>query len=282
MKKLTDFLTEQGIYFYAPLSFDDAAVFANKLARCRLAFSPQSVWFLLVPYFSSPGENVSAYAVARDYHAWAKAFSEQLLPVLEQTVSGASFAFYCDNSPLNERKGAQAAGLGMLGDNGLLLHPLYGSYFFICEVLSDAAPALFPTSLPDALSPCLHCGACKAACPTKALVGEGDCLSAITQKKGELTPSECALICESGCVWGCDKCQSVCPINRNAKKSGTLASPIPFFSEHLIPFVTYDLIEKMPCEEFERRAYAWRKKETIMRNLKLLENAKENRNYEKE
>ena len=38
---------------------------------------------------------------------------------------------------------------------------------------------------------CEHCGACKRACPTGILRGEGvDCLSAITQKKGTLEDSE--------------------------------------------------------------------------------------------
>ena len=280
MDRLTRFLGERGLHFYAPLPFDNVEVFSDKLARMRLSFALQSVWFLLVPYFSNFGENISAYAVARDYHVWAKDFYEELHPVLKKSIPGASFAFSCDNSPINERKGALTASLGTLGDNGLLLHPQYGSFFFICEVLSDAPASAFPMFVPENKAECFHCGACRRACPTKALSGEGECLSAITQKKGALSDQEEALILKHGCAWGCDFCQIACPINRNALQSKTLLSPIPFFLTDTITFLTSDLIEKMPENEFNSRAYAWRKKETILRNLKLLENFKGNENDE--
>lgn len=274
MEHLTRFLGEQGLHFYAPLPFDKAEVFSDKLSRMQLSFEVRSVWFLLVPYFSGFGKNISAYAVARDYHFWAKSFFEALHPVLKKAIPDATFAFCCDNSPVNERKGAMAASLGTLGDNGLLLHPLYGSFFFICEVLSDAPVSAFPTSVPESKAKCSHCGACVRACPTKALSGEGECLSAITQKKGSLTDQEKAVILEHGCAWGCDLCQIACPINRNALQKQTIFSPIPFFSAETIPFLTSGLIENMPEEEFKSRAYAWRKKETVLRNLRLLENCK--------
>lgn len=274
MEYLTRFLSENGLHFYAPLPFDKAEIFADKLSRMHLSFEPQTVWFFLVPYFSCFGENVSAYAVARDYHFWAKDFFEELHPVLKRSIPGASFVFCCDNSPINERNGAMAASLGTLGENGLLLHPQYGSFFFICEVLSDAPVSAFPISVSKNKAECSHCGACTRACPTKALSGEGECLSAITQKKGDLSEQEKALIIKYGCAWGCDLCQIACPINRNALQNKTVFSPIPFFSSDTISFLTSCLIENMPEEEFNSRAYAWRKKATLLRNLKLLENSK--------
>ena len=82
---------------------------------------------------------------------------------------------------------------------------------------------------------CEDCGRCKTACPTGILRGEGkDCLSAITQKKGELTHEEERLILENNTVWGCDACQSCCPYTIRAKARGTVYTPIPYFKEECI------------------------------------------------
>lgn len=43
------------------------------------------------------------------------------------------------------------------------------------------------------------------------------CLSALSQKKGELTGEEARLLREYGVAWGCDACQEACPLNRNVR-----------------------------------------------------------------
>lgn len=269
---LTEFLKEQGVFFYAPLPFSKATVFPQKLSRVRLPFAPATVWFFLVPYYACDGENISAYATGHDYHLWAKQFEQKLLPHLRAAMPSASFALFCDNSPINERSGAAACGLGTLGDHGLLIHPLYGTYVFIGEVISDADAASFPAALPIIEETCTHCGGCRAACPGGVLSGDGDgCLSALTQKKGELTKEEAALLRRQGSAWGCDICQEVCPFNQRARQRGTLTTPIPFFHENLLPKLTYEAVEQMTEEAFSCRAYGWRGKETVLRNLRLLE-----------
>lgn len=54
---------------------------------------------------------------------------------------------------------AARAGLGVVGDNGLLIHPLYGSYVFIGELVTDL-PLKGVGQEPEG---CLHCGRCAAA-----------------------------------------------------------------------------------------------------------------------
>ena len=120
---------------------------------------------------------------------------------------------------------------------------------------------------------CLHCGAYKKSCPTACIVPREEgidkrrvCLSAITQKKGELTDEELALILKNGSVWGCDACQKACPYTKKAA-----SSPIDFFNENVISCLTVKTLENMTDEEFNSRPFAWRGKETIQRNVLLWE-----------
>jgi epoxyqueuosine reductase QueG len=62
--------------------------------------------------------------------------------------------------------------------------------------------------------------------------------------------------------WGCDTCQDVCPMNKNPA-----ITPISFFHKDIISVLTSEVINSMTDEEFSQRAYSWRGKNTILRNL---------------
>jgi epoxyqueuosine reductase QueG len=97
------------------------------------------------------------------------------------------------------------------------------------------------------------------------------CLSALTQKKGLLNDAEQGAVLAHGCAWGCDRCQEACPVTKQAKKSGSIYTTIPFFKDNAIPHLTADTIRAMSEEEFASRAYSWRGREVVLRNLELLE-----------
>jgi epoxyqueuosine reductase QueG len=87
------------------------------------------------------------------------------------------------------------AGLGILGKNGLLLNEKYGSYVFVADLVTDIHPEKLDAVSAKAYEFCRGCGACLRACPTGVLRRESqECLSAITQKKGELSEEEKALM----------------------------------------------------------------------------------------
>ncbi len=227
-----------------------------------------TVFVLAVPYFTKACEDskrsISAYAVSRDYHLFFKELFDELLPYLKEHYPSSRFAAFADHSPISELHAAARAGLGVIGKNGLLLTPQYGSYVFLGEIITD----MEILCQEQAVAFCQDCGACSDACP--AGVGEKDlCLSALSQKKGELTKEEQDILRSTGTVWGCDRCQECCPYNLRAKKSGSIYSPIPFFNENTIPSPSVEDIEAMSDEDFAERAYSWRGREVIVRNLKL-------------
>lgn len=229
----------------------------------------KSAVVFLVPYYVNDGEgNISLYARSGDYHAYCDALFARILPLLEEKY-GERFFGFADKSPIEENIAAAKAGLGVIGDNYMLISETYGSFVFLAEILSTAEPEkLGFTGEIHEIASCLHCGACKKACP--AVLDGMECLSALTQKKGTFTAEEEAYIRKYGSVWGCDICQLVCPMNRKVIEAG-VQTPIPFFKENRIAVLTLDALENMTKEEFAARSFSWRGKAPLRRNLTVLD-----------
>jgi epoxyqueuosine reductase QueG len=234
----------------------------------RAGIHDGTVVIIAVPYFSKAAlakeRNISAYAVSRDYHLFFQRLFAELIPLLQTSFPKNKFCGFADHSPIAECEAASKAGLGVIGKNHLLLTKKYSSYVFLGELITDMK---IPCDVKVATY-CNGCGACQTACPMETC---GTCLSALTQKKGVLTEIEQANLITYGSAWGCDICQEVCPHTKAAIQNQTIFSPIPFFSEKTIPRLSASLLSSMTEEEFQHRAYAWRGRDTIMRNLQILE-----------
>ena len=262
---LKDYFGSKNIEYFAVLPYS-ACREINPGIMEREGFSPKSVIVYLLPYYTGDTVNVSRYAASLDYHLALRECADGLIAALSTVVPDAHFKGYGDHSPISEVSAALVAGLGAIGDNGLILNEKYGSYVFIGDVVTDIPPESLGAIAPREVKTCMHCGACKRACPTGILRGEGeDCLSAITQRKGELTDSEIALMRKHNTAWGCDLCQSVCPYNREP-----LITPIEFFHRERIDELTRERLDAMDKAEFNRRAFAWRGRRTVERNLDIL------------
>lgn len=224
-----------------------------------------SVIMFAIPYYTEHSKkNISSYCIPRDYHTYCKMLFDSVIPSLEAHFEGYRFEGFADDSPINERDAAAIAGLGLIGDNGMLITEKYSSYVFLAEIITDLP---IQTNI-NKITHCESCGICKKACPMTEI---GECLSALTQKKGELTLDEIGMIKKHRSAWGCDLCQESCPYTVRAKNNGTIYTQIDFFKNDLTPILTKQLIENMSDESFSLRAYSWRKKETILRNLSILE-----------
>lgn len=163
---------------------------------------------------------------------------------------------FSDHSPIDEVNAAAKAGLGIIGENGLLINKTYGSYVFIGEVFTDLDVGELSSC---EIIRCNGCGACYKNCPSHDI-----CLSALTQKKGILTSDEKKLLKQGGYIWGCDICQNVCPNNREIK-----STPIEYFQKDRLPYLNIETIENMNGDEFNQRAFSWRKREVIIRNINI-------------
>ena len=257
-----EYFNSVGINHFSVLKYSDCREINERL-RISLDFEPKSVIMFLVPYYAGETVNLSRYAASLDYHLILREITEGLATHLGKDYPDAHFAGYGDHSPIDEVGAALISGLGIRGDNGLIINSEYGSYVFIGDLLTDIDPDLLGAKEPVAPLGCHHCGACAAACPTGILRGEGnDCLSAITQRKGELSDHEIALMKKYNTVWGCDMCQSACPYNKKPK-----LTPVPFFHRERIPELTLEILNGMTRVEFLRRAFAWRGRKTVERNL---------------
>ena len=262
---IKSYFDSKNIEYYAVLDYSDCRQINPGIME-REDFTPRSVIVYLLPYYTGETVNISRYAASLDYHLALKECATGLIEALKDHCHDANAKGYGDHSPIDEVGAALRSGLGMVGDNGLIINEKYGSYVFIGDVITDIPAELLGATEPKDVQTCLHCGACKHACPTGILAGFGsDCLSAITQRKGELTDEEADLMRKYNTVWGCDLCQSSCPYNRNP-----ILTPIEFFYRERIAELTRPLIAAMDKTAFSLRAFAWRGRKTVERNLDIL------------
>lgn len=253
--------------FPAPFGFcsiEAGQPYLHCRALQRIPEKACSVIVLLFPYYTGnfPRHNISRYAMIPDYHQVAGAYLCRLCSLLKQQYPEHQFEAFVDNSPLREVACGYAAGLGIIGDHGLLIHPDYGSYCFLGEIVTDLP--LTPSQ--PCGNACLHCQACQRACPQSALQANGSinlslCRSHISQKKGELSETEQEQLRLGGLIWGCDICNDVCPLNRSPR-----ITPIPEFLESVTPLMNEEQILSL----LDERAYNYRGKKTILRNYYLV------------
>lgn len=249
-----------------PYGFSSFDAVKDKLINCaalkRIPENAATVISVLFPYYLGEefyeNSNVSRYAVSEDYHIITGNIINSIKEDLMKMFPENRFEAFVDNSPFPEVRCAVNAGLGCMGINNLFINRDYGSWVFLGEIVTDKY--FLPFEGENSL--CDGCNKCAQECPVGAITGKGiikeQCLSFLSQKKGELTDDIKELIASTGCAWGCDICQKVCPLNENAK-----ITPIKEFFDTALPTVTTDT-------DIERRAFSWRGKTVIDRNLGIV------------
>ena len=189
---------------------------------------------------------IAAYAYGKDYHDVLKhrliQLTQHLLPSTLHpspvTIhpSPVTHKICTDTVPILERYWAQQAGIGFIGRNHQLIIPHAGSMFFLGEIITTAEFDTYDTPMENR---CGTCHRCVEACPTGALQMEDGrwkmedscaqpifnfqfsifnskkCLSYQTiENRGSIDESLKDKLGNS--IYGCDRCQQVCPWNRFA------------------------------------------------------------------
>lgn len=258
---IQDIIKSHGIKLFGFCKFTDVLPLLPCRAVVRLPLDSKTIIMCAFPYLvkESNGviKNLSYYASVPDYHKIVMNILNGVSNDLVESFPNYQFEPFVDSSPIREVKASQFAGLGCVGKNGLLITKDYGSYVFLGEIVTNMS--LYTTRYTEV---CIDCGKCKKSCPTNSILNgsicEDTCLSAITQKKGELSISEQSLMIDNHTVWGCDICQIVCPMNVHAKETY-----IQEFIQGANHVLTEDTITK-------DGAYYWRGKKTILRNIDIL------------
>ncbi len=137
---------------------------------------------------------------------------------IRQEAGQVRMRVFSDSAPVLDRAWARKSGLGWIGKNTCLIHPKFGSFFFIGEIITELELAYDNTKVNDL---CGGCNRCIEHCPTGAITAPrvldaNKCISYHTiENKGQL-PDE---IRDKFGDWifGCDICQDVCPWNRMSK-----------------------------------------------------------------
>ncbi len=194
----------------------------------RLLPGALSVLCFVLPYSAGPGRamppgygRVSRFAWGRDYHLVLQERLELFLARVREHLPGRAEPAYrvcVDAVPMFEKSIARRTGRGFIGQNSLFIWPGLGSYLFLAELIWDLRcepqPVLNAAACPGE---CANCSSCMQCCPARALVrpyvlNARRCIAYLTiEKRGLLNAEEQHTIGEW--IFGCDRCQEVCPFN---------------------------------------------------------------------
>jgi len=161
-----------------------------------------------------PRAFIARYARGEDYHTvLQRKLRAMAARVAERLGGGVAWTACVDTQPLLEREAAHHGGVGFLARNTMIIAPGLGSYLMLGELLLDRDAE--PTA--GAEPRCGRCRACLDACPTGAIVepyrlDARRCISYLTIENPGAIPRELRPLLEN-MVFGCDRCQEVCPFN---------------------------------------------------------------------
>lgn len=193
--------------------------FDLRLDPRKLVPGAKSVISLAYNYYTPPQQSdrsapkLSTYAYGRDYHKVLRKRLKPLMAFITERFGDVNMRAFVDSGPVMEKVWAQRSGVGWIGKHTNVIRQGEGSFFFLCELITDLE--LEPD--PPATDHCGTCRRCIDACPTDAItpyqVDGTKCISYLTIELRDAIPDEFAGRM-AGWAFGCDICQQVCPWNR--------------------------------------------------------------------
>jgi epoxyqueuosine reductase len=175
-------------------------------------------------YYSEPVQKeldvpvLSRYTYGTDYHDVIISKLNRLLDWIKEIVPEAAGRPVVDSASILEKAWAREAGLGWQGRHSIVINRETGSFFFIGILILNIA---LDCDSPFSGEYCGDCRLCIDACPTGAInnnrtIDARKCISNLTiENRGPLPENMLPLLGRR--IYGCDRCQEVCPWNSKAK-----------------------------------------------------------------
>lgn len=192
---------------------------------------------------------ISRYAWGKDYHQVVQTKLQAILKDLKRRFPDVNGICYTDTGPVIEKYWAVQAGVGWQGKHTLVISPAIGSWMFLGVILLTHE-LKYDAPLSDR---CGDCNLCLQACPTGAIVqpyvlDARRCLSWATIECKD--PRFPAMLTDHSDRWiyGCDRCQEVCPWNHQLQKNSPEEAFKPRTSE-----ITADDFQHMTEKDFQER-----------------------------
>jgi len=211
---------------------------------------------------------ISRYSYGVDYHYVIKEKLNKILDYIQKIIPETNGKSFVDTAPVIEKAWAREAGLGWHGRHSILINKEIGSFFFIGVIILDID---LDYDQPFTEDQCGSCRLCIDSCPTGAInenntIDVRRCLSYLTVESIAPVPENLVPNME-GRVFGCDKCQEVCPWNQTAKPHGTykfnLTEELGMMSVKEWQSITKEQFDRL----FKKSAIARRTYERFMRNI---------------
>ena len=124
--RITEFFEKENIEYYAALDYLETKEINPRL-RERGNVDAKSIIVFLLPYYTGETVNLSRYAASLDYHIIIKDITSRLCDLIKEIYPESTAIGFGDHSPIDERGAALSLGLGILGENGLLINEKYGT-----------------------------------------------------------------------------------------------------------------------------------------------------------
>ena len=194
----------------------------NRLNPQSLLPGAKSVVVTGFSYYSENQQKVagvpvlSRYAYGANYHDVITLRLEKLLSFIKTLNPETEGRSVVDSAPILEKSWAKEAGLGWRGKHSVIINKNIGSFFFIGILILN-----IDLSYDKAVSRdyCGECRQCIDKCPTGAIndnrtIDVRKCIANLTIENRGPVPED-IIPGLGGRVYGCDRCQEVCPWNKN-------------------------------------------------------------------
>jgi epoxyqueuosine reductase len=211
---------------------------------------------------------LSRYTYGADYHEVIYTKLESLLSWIISVSPEAEGRSFVDSAALLEKPWAKEAGLGWQGRHSILISREIGSFFFIGILILNLD---LDYDTPFQGEYCGECRLCLDACPTGAItdnrtIDARKCIANLTIERRGPIPEE--LIPYLGRrIYGCDRCQEVCPWNNKKEFNKTPEFTLNDEVAGMSPEDWKNLSREQFSRLFEKTSMARVKYEKLMGNI---------------